>query len=131
MMTAKRFTRRRVVQLYDVTSAVAGALDTGVLDTESFDALLVSLNVAAGAVSGLAAIKAVREDNSQQIIKSASGLAAGAEYWGFSIGEDVNTSADTSAALRNNVPVPRRTRIDVVGAAGCTVRLTVAGVVKR
>lgn len=129
MRGAKRFIRRRCVQLYDVTSAVAGALDTGILETECFDALIITLNVA-GAVSGLASVLKLREDASTALLKSATGLAI-ALHLGLSIGEDVNVSGDATVALRDSFPVPRRTQVTVAGAAGSTVRLTVEGVVKR
>jgi hypothetical protein len=121
---AKRSHSRRVVQIYDQASAVGGALDTGVLDVEMFDALIVEAVLTAGAgPSGALTGFMIREDNSQGQFFTGT-VAAGAGIFTPSIGEDVN-------AVAPGIPVPRRIQFTLAALAAMAVRLTITGVSKR
>lgn len=120
---AQRAHTRRVVQIYDTTSGVGAALDTGVLDVEQFDALIVEAVLTAGAgPSGALTGFMIREDDSQGQFFTGT-VAAGAGIFTPSLGEDVNNAV--------NFPVPRRVQFTLAALAGMAVRLTITGIVKR
>lgn len=114
---------KRAVQIYDATSGAGNALDTGVLNVERFDSLVVEAVLVAGAgPSGALQGFMIREDGSQGQFFTGT-IAAGAGTFGPSIGEDTNNA--------NDIPVPRRVQYTLAAVALMSVRLTITGISKR
>jgi len=107
--------------LYDKTSAVAGAIDSGILTTGGFDELIVNAGVT---VAAAAAGPTFREygDDGASIYAVVIGGAVGQSkiVWG--------PAPSGAATVFGLGPVPRRMQVLATAGAGGTVRLVVWGV---
>ena len=120
--------RRRVVQLAKLTSGVAGAVDTGILDVEPFDQVIVGVRAntaASGAWTGSTYDEGGTAAVNQWIYASGTGIAIGATSWAMSVGG----AGPAPAAASNVLPSPgRRMRFQATGGVGGTVDLLVLGI---
>jgi len=113
--------RRRVVQIFELTSAVGGALDTGVLDVEEFEAIIVGVHnhsIANASAGGYH----IGESDDVHLYRSISGIGANDHDHTLSIGPGRSGNVEM-------VPGPtRRMKWIAQAPVGGTVHMEIHGV---
>lgn len=108
---------RKVIQLYEETSAIGGGLDTNDLTVEEFDFISVHVWVELAAAGQIIGYILTERGNYRAWFAA---TPAGGSNTAFSIGRD-------APAVGGVLDVPRRIRITVAGAVGARVNLLVYG----
>jgi hypothetical protein len=103
--------QRSLTRIYDATSAAAGSIDSGAVDTEDYTALIVAVVASGAAAPASAAASAVLDSVPTYASLGTVALPA--------IGAGLVTVL---------AEPPVKTRFQATGGAGSTVRLVVYGV---
>lgn len=124
--------KRRVVQLFETTSAVNGALDTGVLDVEEFDSLGIVLEAAGAAVTTLVIMKEVPESGAAAagvFLDTVAALAAGNSLsYGWPASVPAALAPQSIWKGGPGSPLSRRVQFQITAVgAGATGKLTIWG----